>query len=92
MCRRSTACEVNESDEMAKKQKAGEIAATVTKALAQFQEAQAPALEVRVGILEAGLRELYAAVEGGTPQELATAMDLARGLLMDCEDDDAVSN
>ncbi len=64
----------------------------VASALAGMDAAMAPALEVRVGMLEAGLRELYVAVEGGNAAELAAAMDLARGLLMDAEPDDTVSN
>lgn len=61
-------------------------------ALAAFDTERAPTLAVRVGMLEAGLRELYAAVEGGDVDELKTAMGLARGLLLDAEGDDGVSS
>ena len=64
----------------------------LVQALAEFQEGRAPALEARVSMLEAGLRELYAATESGNATELKDAMDLARGLLMECEDADVANN
>ena len=67
---------------MAKK-KPDDMASRIGTAMAEIGTAQVPAMAVRIGMLEAGLRELYAAVEGGEPKELADAMDLACGLLMD---------